>query len=311
MKQFYKSIVLLGLAVLLSACAGRAPSPPDLNRLNHLPRQVMLDGVLFHAQSEYQCGPAALAMMINHQGVPDTPEDLIDRVYIPQRKGSLQVEMVSAARERDLLVYPLEQKLEAILAELSAGHPVLVMQNLAFEWYPQWHYAVVVGYDLDQKVLYVHSGLNKAQTESFSVFLKTWQRAERWARVILPPGTLPASAQPLAYLKAASDLEQTGRLNSARLAYEAALQKWPDQDAALLGLGNVAWAQDRKQQSADHFRELVRRNPNMKAGWNNLSVVLDDLGCSSAALQARKCGLLLNNGEDSQTNDPCPIPSCR
>lgn len=309
MKQLCKSIVLLGLAALLSACAGRAPSLPELNHLSHLPRQVMLDDVLFHAQDEYQCGPAALAMMTNHQGVPDTPDDLVDRVYIPERKGSLQVEMVSAARERDLLVYPLERKLEAILAELDAGHPVLVMQNLAFDWYPQWHYAVVVGYDLNQKVLYVHSGLNKAQRESFTVFLKTWHRADRWARVMLPPGTLPATAQPLEYLKAASDLEQTGRLDSAQRAYEAALTRWPDQDTALFGLGNVAWAQNRRQQSADYFSELVRRNPNMKAGWNNLSVALDALGCTEAALQARKCGTRLNN-EDNPITTSCPVPSC-
>jgi hypothetical protein len=101
-------------------------------------------------------------MILNHRGLPDTPEQLVDRVYIPERKGTLQVEMVSASRERDLLVYPVARDLKAVMTELDAGNPVLVMQNLAFNWYPQWHYAVVVGYDLDKREMIVHSGLNKA-----------------------------------------------------------------------------------------------------------------------------------------------------
>jgi hypothetical protein len=30
--------------------------------------------------------------------------------------------------------------------QLEAGRPVLVLQNLALKLWPQWHYAVVVGY---------------------------------------------------------------------------------------------------------------------------------------------------------------------
>src|SRR5690606_41022487 len=63
----------------------------------------------------YQCGPASLAMVLNHRGVAATPDSLKDRVYLPERKGTLQVEMISAARERDLLVYPLDKDLQAIL----------------------------------------------------------------------------------------------------------------------------------------------------------------------------------------------------
>lgn len=289
MSSLLRLTALLGLTVLLSACAGRAPLIPDTASLAHLQDQVLLQDVPFHAQDEYQCGPASLAMMLNHRDVAATPDALKDRVYLPERQGTLQVEMVSAARERDLLVYPLEKKLEAIITELDAGNPVLVMQNLAFNWYPQWHYAVVIGYDLPARQLIVHSGMNAAQREPFNVFMRTWSRADYWARVVLTPGQLPATAQPLSYLRAASDLEQTGRLQSALASYQSAAEQWPDQPSARFGLANTLWAMENRPSALEQFQRLVNEFPDFKPGWNNLATGLELSGCPAQAELARDC----------------------
>ncbi|MDX9686737.1 PA2778 family cysteine peptidase [Halopseudomonas formosensis] len=290
MLKILKPLALLGLTVLLSACAGRSPMVmPEATELAHLPDRILLQDVPFHAQDAYQCGPASLAMVLNHRGVAATPDSLKDRVYLPERKGTLQVEMISAAREQDLLVYPLDKDLQAILTELAAGNPVLVMQNLAFNWYPQWHYAVVVGYDLNAREMLVHSGLNKAQREPFHVFMRTWSRADYWARVMLPPGQLPATARPLTYLRAASDLEQTGRLQSAEAAYRSAVEQWPDQPTARFGLGNTLWAGDKRPAALEQFQQLVNDFPDFQPGWNNLATGLELSGCASAAAAARQC----------------------
>ncbi|WP_022963070.1 PA2778 family cysteine peptidase [Halopseudomonas pelagia] len=315
--------VLLGLAALLSACAGRPTALPSPESLSNLPSSTYLDQVPFHAQDAYQCGPAALAMILNHRGLPDTPDELVGRVYIPERKGTLQVELVSASRERDLLVYPVARQLEAVMTELDAGNPVLVMQNLAFNWFPQWHYAVVVGYDLEQREMIVHSGLNKAQREPFKVFMRTWDRADRWARVMLPAHQLPATAEPLVYLRAASDLEQTGRLDSARQAYATALSTWPEQPTARFGLGNVAWAQQQPEISVEHFRTLVTDFPDFKPGWNNLSVALEAIGCAQSAAAAKACAAddaateaatpedaALDLDKNAPETGRCAIPRC-
>lgn len=262
---------------------------PEATELAHLPDRILLQDVPFHAQDAYQCGPASLAMVLNHRGIAASPDELKDRVYLPERKGTLQVEMISAARERDLLVYPLDKELHSILTELAAGNPVLVMQNLAFNWYPQWHYAVVVGYDLNAREMLVHSGLNKAQREPFHVFMRTWSRADYWARVMLPPGQLPATARPLTYLRAASDLEQTGRLQSAEAAYRSAVEQWPDQPTARFGLGNTLWAGDKRPAALEQFQQLVNDFPDFQPGWNNLATGLELSGCASAAAAARQC----------------------
>ncbi|HAQ87551.1 MAG TPA: hypothetical protein DCR78_14050, partial [Pseudomonas sp.] len=148
-------LILLFAVILLGACA-RTPIVPV--GASGLPERVELDEVPFFPQEDYQCGPAALATMLTQRGVATEPQQLVERVYLPQRKGSLQVEMVAAARSHELLVYPLEPQLQAVLTEVAAGNPVLVLQNLAFDRWPQWHFAVVVGYDLAAQTIVLRSG---------------------------------------------------------------------------------------------------------------------------------------------------------
>lgn len=310
----YRAIRLalaLGLTALLSACAGLTPTSPQ-SIPDDLPPNRLLTNLPFHAQDEYQCGPAALSMLLGQRNIAAAPDQLKDRVYLPERKGSLQVEMVAAAREQGLLVYPLAPELKAILREVDAGNAVLVMQNLAFGWYPQWHYAVVIGYDLNTQDLILHSGLNARQREPFGLFLRTWQRADNWAVVAMPAGTLPATAEPLRYLKAAADLEQVGQTASAEAAYRQASERWTDQPAPLLGLGNIAWNDGRQSEAVDHFSELVRRFPEYQAGWNNLATGMEAMGCNEAAAQVRACAAeQQENATEIGSEATCPIPVCR
>ena len=119
-------LLVLLLAGLVGGCASSRISIDDAD----LPSAAELTEVPFYPQEAYQCGPAALATMLAQRGVPADPDVLVDQVYIPGRRGSLQVEMVAAARAAGLLVYPLRSRLEDVLAEVAAGNPVLVLQNL-------------------------------------------------------------------------------------------------------------------------------------------------------------------------------------
>lgn len=307
-------LLLTGLMLLLCACAGQSTYMPAQSALQQLPSTTYIEQVSFYPQDDYQCGPASLAMLLSQRGFADTPESLKGRVYLPQRQGSLQVEMVAAAREHGLLVYPLNKTLLALLREVAAGNAVLVMQNLGFNWMPQWHYAVVVGYDLNTQEIIVHSGTQKAQREPFSLFMRLWSRSERWAVIALPADQLPASAKPLAYLRAASDLEQSRQLDAAKRAYTTALHAWPEQAAGRFGLGNVAWAQNQPEQAVAQFRTLVSDFPALKAGWNNLAVALTAVGCTQAASQAEACanGMQLQTAPPLPKADPlsCEIPAC-
>ncbi|GGE59275.1 hypothetical protein GCM10011533_09790 [Streptosporangium jomthongense] len=270
---------------LLSGCASQPKWPDSFDST------TLLTEVPFHPQKKYQCGPASLAMMLNAQEVKVTPDELVDRVYLPERKGALQVEMVAAARQYGMLVYPLEPHLESVLEEVQAGHPVLVLQNLRFGWWPQWHFAVVIGYDRAARSLILHSGTEERYRQPASAFMATWNRSDRWARVILPPDRIPATAEPLRFLMAAHDLETTQQTASAKTAYKTASEAWPDQPAALLGLGNIAYQQGKWSEAENYYRTLTEKFPHISAGWNNLAEALARQGRDKeAAAMLEKAG---------------------
>jgi tetratricopeptide (TPR) repeat protein len=277
----------LTIAALAALAACATPQLPQLGQAGGLPARVEVAGVPFHPQTENDCGPAALAMVLGWSGVATAPEDVATQVLTPGRDGSLAHDLVAAARRADRLAVPV-QSLEALLGELAAGHPVVVLQNLGLGWYPQWHYAVAIGYDAEAGTLTLRSGDEAGQVMPLATFARTWQRAEQWALVVLPPDNLPATADATAVLHAAAGLEQAGRHEAAVAAYAAALGRWPDSLAALIGLGNARYAAGQLAAAEAAFRTAVSFHPQEAAAWNNLAHVLAEKGDLSEALAAAK-----------------------
>ncbi len=280
------------MALLLAACA--TPQVSELDRrfplaaqaaASALPVRADIGNVPFFPQAQYQCGPAALAMLARHAGLPTTPDELTDQVYVPGRQGSFQVEMLAAARRQGLVAYPLRPQLEDLLREVAAGHPVLVFQNLSLPMAPVWHYAVAIGYDRQRRTLVLHSGETERLEMSLSTFERTWARAGYWSMVALPPSRLPATAQPEPFVSAVAGLERV-RPAAAQAAYEAAVAAWPGQPAAWLGWGNTAYALGDKVAAAQRFEATVRQHPGFADGWNNLAQVRMELGQWTAAREA-------------------------
>lgn len=257
-----------------------------------LPEQAELAEVPFFPQQDYQCGPAALATMLSQRGIETGPDRLVERVYIPERKGSLQVEMVAAARAHGLLVYPLQPKLEALLAEVAAGNPVLVLQNLAFDQWPQWHFAVVVGYDLAEQQIILRSGTTKRWVGSFHQFERSWVKGGRWAVLTLEPDHLPAFAQETVWLAAASDLEQVGQVAAAQRAYRVAGDRWRS-GLPWFALANSHYNEGDQLAAEQALRSSLEKDNRFAPGWFNLSQVLAERGCATAAAQARACAVRL------------------
>ncbi|MNZ93104.1 hypothetical protein D3C78_1121590 [compost metagenome] len=291
----HQSLSRWGFCLLLAGLllGGCATAPPLSSKAEKLPERVELSEVPFFPQAEYQCGPAALATMLSQRGISITPGLLKDRVFLPGRDGSLQVELVAAAREHDLLVYPLAPQLEVLLAEVAAGHPVLVLQNLAFDWYPRWHFAVLVGYDRRKQQLILRSGTTRRWVTDFASFDATWARGGRWAVLTLPPGKLPAQAELRPWLTAASDLEQTGHVAAAGRAYEAAVRHWPLEGVAWFALGNARHAARDFGGAQAALRQAVTVEPTLAPGWANLAHVLAEQGCAITAGQAQQCARAL------------------
>ncbi len=283
---------LLLWLLLASGCSLTPPLTLPANRLANLPPRQELTATPFIRQDDYQCGPASLAMILGFHGNSLTPAELVPWVFTPDAQGSFPAEMDAVTRQQGFVSYPLE-RLEEVLAEVAAGHPVLVLQNLATDWYPRWHFAVVVGYDLSRQELVLRSGDLPRRITEFMLFETTWARSRHWARVILPPDTLPASAQPQRWLQAAADLEQTGPAPAALQAFLTAVQRWPEQPLAHFGLASRLLASGDATHARARFETLLRLQPDLAAGWNNYAYALRDTGCPAAARTAIACAVAL------------------
>src|SRR5690606_20366211 len=118
------------------------------------------------------------------------PEALSARASLPAPRGSLRMERRAPARAGGAVAVRTPGRLDALLRELAAGHPVVILQNLSLAISPVWHYAVAIGYDLGRRELVLRSGPNRRETMALSTFEHTWARGGHWAFVALPPGRL-------------------------------------------------------------------------------------------------------------------------
>jgi tetratricopeptide (TPR) repeat protein len=240
----------------------------------------------FYPQERYQCGPAALTTVLVASGIDVALDDVVDKVYLPGREGSLQFELLAATRTEGGLPYVIDGSLDAIWKELEAGRPVLVLQNLGVAAIPRWHYSVVVGIDAKQGEVVLRSGTDNRRVTPIRTYLQTWRRGGYWGMVVLEPGELPATVDRARYFEAVTALEEVGRTAEAAVAWRAALRRWPDDTVALFGLANAYLASGDFPAAEGAYRVLLEHDGNLPAARNNLALALVEQGKYDAATKA-------------------------
>jgi tetratricopeptide (TPR) repeat protein len=270
-------------AAFITGCASLGPAPTN-SVSPALPARVMLKDTPFFAQEQHQCGPASLAMALGAAGYPASPRDLEPLVFLPDREGSLQTEMLVAARRRGALAYVIPPGFDALFEELAAGRPVIVLQNLGLSFASRWHYAVAIGYDQEAQQMILHSGTVERDTMNFRTFGYTWKRSNQWAMVVLPPGQLPLHADARELEKSLAALEKYAKPAQMLRHYEAASQRWPDNLLFRMGIGINAYNAGHLDLAEAAFRAVADLKPDNTAALNNLATVLQDLGRLEEAL---------------------------
>lgn len=286
MSWWHRSLAT-GAAVLLAACA----AGPETQRLQRESSPVELTDVPFFAQQDYQCGPAALATVLHAAGRSVAPLQLVDEVFVPARRGSLQAELIAAVRRRGLVPYVLDRHIDSALAELHAGRPVLILQNLATAQSPAWHYAVLVGYDPRSEQFILRSGADARLQMPMRRLLQTWDRGGRWMLVVTRADEVPASASANAWLRAAAPFESLGQLELATRAYETAVRRWPDAALAWAALGNIRARRGDARAAAEAFRRSLALDAGLHLVRNNYAWTLASAGCRADAIDELRAGL--------------------
>lgn len=283
----------LAAVALLAGCATAPPMLAASDKAKATYAAQALLEVPFHPQREYQCGPASLAMALNASDASVTVDEMIPAVFLPGRRGSVQPEMMATPRRYGRVSYPVGSTLDALFSEVAAGHPVIVLQNLGLKWFPVWHYAVVVGYDVDAGHVTLHSGTTEHARMSIARFDRTWARGDRWAMVALAPDALPVAVNARAAVEAIHHYERVAGSAAAGPAWVAATERWPDDAVAWFARGNAHYARRELMEAREAFEAAVVLQPDLGPGWINLGYLYNELGEVPNALTALRTAVAI------------------
>lgn len=286
MKGFRYSIFILAV-LQLGGCASSLQTQTLLEQPPvDIPMQHRIRELPFFPQEAYQCGPAALATLLNSRGIASTPDSLVPMVYIPGQQGSYQLELLAASRALGGLAYTLEPSMDNLIQEVSANNPVLVLQNLSLAAFPQWHFAVVKGFDLERETVLLNSGIVEDYEVSMKTFERTWRRADYWAFTVVSPGQVPVTADPLQYFLAVVDFQESfGNQASVNQAYQAGLRYWPDDRNLNMAFANSLYEQGQYEHAAEIFRRVIAQHQDYAPAYNNLAHLFHEQGNYTEALQ--------------------------
>ncbi len=276
------------LSCLLLGCASSTPQVDSLlAKATDKKASYTIAGVPFIKQRASFCGPATLAMAMQWAGRNISEEELASQTYTPGIRGSLQSDMIVAIRRQGLIAIPI-QGFEALFIELNENHPVIVFENLSLSWLPQWHYALVFGYDLKEQKILMHSGPESFKNWDLRKFERSWSLGDYWGLVVLRPDQLSASSDEFTHTSAASGLEQLGFLDAAKRSYQEILRKWPKSLVAQLGLGNIAYSQKNFISAHQILQKAKIDHPTSAIAWHNSAIAEGAVGNKS---EANRCAL--------------------
>ena len=276
-KIFNKAIkvVIIASLFLLIGCS----TPPQTLKLTqqpptNIPLTANIEGVPFYSQQAYYCGPTTLAEIFEYNGVKLSPESIAPQIFIPNRKGSLQLEMVAAIRHQEFLAYASNGSLEQLLQLVHHKIPVVVLQNLGLSWYPLWHYAVVKGYDLETQEFILHSADIENRRVGMKVFERTWQRAKFWYVAALKPTQNLSALNDFTYISASQDLISIGKGPAAIPYLLQAIKAWPENWLSYFLLANYYFEQNNITKAIDWFEQGLAYGKKQSNYLNNYAYAL-------------------------------------
>lgn len=176
----YRRLLNTSILILLSlflSCSIASTGIPNSLKIDDVPRVKQLRNY---------CGPACVAAVMRHYGMQVTQEAVGREVYDAASGATNGADMLYYARERGFAAYSWNTSLADIKKKLSAGVPVIALQqNSSTD--TSGHYRVLTGYDDAAGKFYVMDPYYDNITElSYSQTEKWWGRMGYWALLITP-----------------------------------------------------------------------------------------------------------------------------
>lgn len=202
--------------------------------------------------------------------------------------GAKQTALLEAARRSGSVAVLIAPRTQALMRELAAGLPVIVMLKAQGDSTPS--YAAVLGYELDAQTLTLLSGKEPRMRMSMANFERDWARADRWGFIATAPSKLAASAGEKDMQQALIAFERVAKPADAAVAYGTASQRWPSNAVLRMGLGNSLHAAGDKARAAQVYEQLAREKKS-GAAWVNLAMTYAEQGKKREANEAAQQAL--------------------
>ena len=186
MKSHARGVLFIGLFLALAGCA--ITEPPLAEQLQaSLPASLLyVNRVPFYPQTQYQCGPASLAAVLNYWGRDVTPDRIVKEIYRPPMKGILNADLWQYAKSQNLRATIKHGSWEFLERNVSLNRPVIAFVNFGPQQVPMGHFLVVVGLDPNDKSVITYSGLNKDERIPYEGFKAAWEKTDYWSLLIEP-----------------------------------------------------------------------------------------------------------------------------
>lgn len=282
--------LLAALMLLLCSCISAPKTQLKSYASKEWDAQKKLD-VEFVPQKKNLCGPSVIKMAAEVYSPPQPLTSYQKITFRENVQGTFKSDILSAARRLDLVPYKVDT-IKELIAEVHAGHPVVVFQNLGLAWMPQWHFALVVGYDLEKNILYLHSGTNAYEEWKIDHFVYSWQGGGSWAYILLPPTQLPKNVAFDEALDNAMLFEKIKKPHIAKTIFKTMTQKFPDRYEPHLGLANLYYNEQNRSLAIVQSQEALNKNPSEPALLFNLAILYHEDGQYEKAYEMKDLALV-------------------
>lgn len=185
-KTVHGLFLLTALAAVIAALPGCGTAGFDTVRPGLEARGHYIEGVPFVKQTEYDCGPAALASVLSFRGRAADLERITARVYLPKLRGTLPMDLERYAEDEGLKTSSSAGTHAALKSAVRSNIPVICLLDLGFWFYRQPHFVTVIGFDDGNGLFIMHDGGAPNRTMGYEDFEKKWARAGKWMIVITP-----------------------------------------------------------------------------------------------------------------------------
>lgn len=178
-KAFPFSFLTLTLTLLISVLAFSCSPKP-------LIKYPAILEVPYYEQSDFQCGPASLASVLNYwnskRGEIEIPfQDIIDSIYSPHARGVLGIDLEIYAQQKGFITIQKKGTVEELRGLIDKGIPPVILLRYGFYVYQLDHFLVVKGYN--EKGIIVNSR-KPDEFISYEELDRIWKRTGYWMLVI-------------------------------------------------------------------------------------------------------------------------------